>query len=301
MTESRQEQKTIEREVEYRGCGLFHGQEVAIRLIPQPPNTGIRFRRVDLPDSPSVPASVESVKDHKRRILLAKDGVEVEGVEHFMASVYGLGVDNILVEMTGREMPAGDGSSLVFVRLIREAGIVNHNAPRQVFTLYRTITLEDKEARVIAIPHDKGLELSYHLDFGDKSVLRQSYAFSVTEDAFSRQIAPARTFCLSSGVEEFIRLGLGRGVTEENSFLINEDGTASTPIERKRATLRFAEESARHKLLDLVGDLYLTGLDIRARITCTRSGHSLNVLLARKIVELAQAESSFSKTVDVKA
>ena len=225
----------------------------------------------------------------------------MEGIEHIMAAVSGLGIDNVLVEITGKEMPAGDGSSLVFVQLIREAGVVEHKeAPRQIFTLYRTITLENDGARITAVPYDKGLELSYHMDFGDRSVLRQSYTLPLNEETFSQQISSARTFSLSSGVGEFIKLGLGKGVTEENCFLINEDGTASTPINKKRASLRFADEGVRHKLLDMVGDLYLTGMELRARVTGTRSGHLLNVLLAKKIVELAEAESSLSRIADAK-
>ncbi|MFQ5861565.1 MAG: UDP-3-O-acyl-N-acetylglucosamine deacetylase [Candidatus Brocadiales bacterium] len=301
MTKLHRGQRTIGREIEYHGRGLFHGQEVSIKLRPQPPNTGIQFQRVDLPGSPPIPASVDYVEDHTRRILLVRDGAEVEGVEHFMASVFGLGIDNLLVEITGKEVPAGDGSSLVFVRLIKEAGVVDQNAPRHIFTLWRTITLEDDGASIIALPYDKGLELSYHLDFGDRSALRQSYTLSVTEDTFSEQIAPARTFCLSSGVEEFVKLGFGKGVTEENCFLVNEDGTAFTPINRNQATLRFVNESVRHKLLDMVGDLCLTGMVLRARVVGTRSGHSLNVLLARKILELAHAEGSFSTVADVEA
>ena len=301
MTTSRG-QRTIGREVEYKGCGLFHGQEVSVKLRPQPPDTGIRFQRMDVPGSPPIPGNVAYVKDHKRRILLEKDGVGIEGIEHCMAAVAGLGIDNMLVEMTGKEVPAGDGSSMTFVRLIREAGTVNQDVARPVFTLSRTITLEDDGAKIVALPNDAGLELTYYLDFKDLSSLKQSYTLSVTEDSFCEQIAPARTFSLSSGVEEFIRLGLGRGVTEENCFLINEDGTASTPIKRKEAALRFADEGVRHKLLDLIGDLFLTGMGIRARVIGTHSGHRLNVLLARRILELAQSEDSVSsKAVDVEA
>lgn len=295
----RQGQRTVGREVELCGRGLFHGQEVSIKLRPQPPNTGIQFRRVDLQGSPSIPASVAFVRDHTRRIILMRDGVAVEGVEHLMASLSGLGIDNLMVEITGKEMPAGDGSSLAFVQLIKEAGIVDQDAPRHVFNLLCTINLEDNDSSIVALPYDKGLELSYHLDFGDRSALRQSYTLSITEEAFSEQIAPARTFCLSSGVDEFVKLGLGKGVTEENCFLVNEDGTASTPVGRDKATLRFADEGVRHKLLDLLGDLYLTGMEIRARVVGTRSGHYLNVLLARKIFELAQAEGSLPEIANI--
>ncbi|MFQ5956468.1 MAG: UDP-3-O-acyl-N-acetylglucosamine deacetylase [Candidatus Brocadiales bacterium] len=299
MVELRRGQRTIGCETEYHGRGLFHGREVSIRLRPQPPNTGIQFQRVDLPGSPLIPAGVDYVRDYKKRILLVKDGAEIEATEHFMASVSGLGIDNLLVEITAKEMPAGDGSSLAFVRLIREAGIVEQDTPRHIFTLWRAITLEDNGASIVALPYDKGLELSYHLDFGGRSALRQSYTLFVTEDTFSEQIASARTFCLSSSVEEFIKLGFGKGVTEENCFLVNEDGTASTPINRNQATLRFVDECVRHKLLDMLGDLYLTGMEFRARVVGTRSGHHLNVCLAKKILELAHAEGSFSRVVDV--
>lgn len=292
-------QRTVGRVVELRGRGLFHGQEVSIRLRPQPPNTGIQFLRVDLQGSPPIPASVVFVKDHARRIVLMRDGVEVEGVEHLMASLSGLGIDNLLVEITGKEMPAGDGSSLTFAQLIREAGVVDQDAPRHVFNLLCTISLEDNDSSIVAYPHDKGLELSYHLDFGEQSALRQSYSLSITEESFSEQIAPARTFCLSRGVDEFVRLGFGKGVTEENCFLVNEDGTASTPVGRNKATLRFADEGVRHKLLDLLGDLYLTGMELRARVVGRRSGHYLNVLLAKKIFELAQAEDSLPEIANI--
>lgn len=293
-------QRTIRREVEYSGRGLFLGEQVSLRLRPQLGNTGIHFLRVDMPGSLPIPAHVEFLRGQTRRILLGRGEAEVEGIEHLMAALSGLGIDNLLIETTGREMPAGDGSAWVFTQLIKEAGIVDQEIPKHIFTLPRPTIIGDDEAHLVALPHSKGMELSYRLDFGSSSSLKQSYNFSLTEETFLQEIARARTFSLASAVEEFVRRGWGKGVTEENCFLIDKDGAPLTPLQKTPALLRFPDEPVRHKVLDLLGDLYLIGAGLRARVFATRSGHSLNILLAQKISRLMEAQPLPHRKVDIK-
>lgn len=293
-------QRTIRREIEYRGRGLFLGEEVSLKLRPQPGNTGIHFLRVDMPGSLPIPAHVGFLRGQTRRILLGRGEAEVEGIEHLMAALSGLSIDNLLIEITGREVPAGDGSAWVFTQLIREAGIVDQEIPRHLFSLSRPMIIGDDEAHLVALPHPKGMELSYRLDFGSSSSLKQSYSFSLTEETFLQEIAQARTFSLASAVEEFVRHGWGKGVTEENCFLIEKDGTPLTPLQKRPAPLRFPDEPVRHKVLDLLGDLYLTGVGLGARVFATRSGHSLNILLAQNISRLIEAQPLPNRKVDIK-
>lgn len=288
-------QRTIKKEVEYHGRGLFGGKEVVVRLRPQPPDSGISFQRLDLKGSQPIPALVTYLRDDQRRIVLGREEAEVEGVEHFIAAVAGLGVDNLLVELTGSEMPAGDGSSRVFVELLQKGEVVEQWVPKNSFTLRQPLAVEEDNASLVALPYSNGLVLCYKLDFGKMASLRQSFSFSLTEKDFIKELSTARTFCLADQTKEFQRLGLGGGVTEENSFLIGEEGHVLTPIQRKPATLRYAEEPVRHKVLDLLGDLYLAGVELRAKVFGTRSGHSLNVRMAKRLYALFNQEYSLRK------
>jgi UDP-3-O-acyl N-acetylglucosamine deacetylase len=288
-------QRTIKKEVEYRGWGLFGGKEVTIRLRPQPPDSGISFHRLDRKGSLPVPALVTHVREDKRRVILGREAEEVEGVEHLIAAVAGLGINNLLVELTEKEMPAGDGSARVFVELLRQGEVVEQGVPRPSFSLKQPLAVEGEEASLVALPYDEGLVLSYRLDFGKRSSLRQSFSLFLTEEDFIKELSSARTFCLASQAEEFQRLGLGRGVTEENSFLVEEAGQAVTPVKRKPAHLRYTEEPVRHKVLDLLGDLYLAGVELKARVFGTRSGHSLNVRMAKRIYDLVAKERSLRR------
>jgi UDP-3-O-acyl N-acetylglucosamine deacetylase len=293
-------QRTIKREVEYHGTGLFRGREVTLRLKPQPPGSGISFQRLDLEGTSPIPALVTSLRDNRRRITLGGAEAEVEGVEHFMAAAAGLGIDNLLVELTDGEMPAGDGSSRVFVELLREGEVVEQLVPKKSFSLKQPLAVEEEGASLVALPYGDGLVLSFRLDFGKMSSLRQSFGLLVTEESFIKELSVARTFCLASQIEEFQRLGLGRGVTEENSFLVEEGGCAITPVQRRPAHLRYTDEPVRHKVLDLLGDLYLIGTELRAKVFGVKSGHSLNVRMAQRLYSLINQESSLREGQEVR-
>jgi len=280
-------QRTIGQETECSGIGMFRGERTKLRFKPAPLNSGIYFVRVDLPSRPRIPANVNSLSSNYKRIFLKNEEAEVESVEHLMAALAGLGIDNIEIEINGREIPAGDGSSKLFLEILRKVGTVELGGKKRIFTVKTPIMVSSESASVMAVPHDKGLIFSYTLDFNGAFIKKQTYDIEFTEENFCREIAPARTFGLSTYIEEFKRLGLGKGITDDNSVIVHEDGKMTKPISMKSAELRFPDEFVRHKILDLVGDLYLANVLIQGRIIANRSGHSLNVQLAEKIARVA--------------
>lgn len=280
-------QRTIKQEAEYSGMGMFRGGITNLRFKPTPVNSGISFVRVDLPGRPRVPAHVSALSSNYKRVFLKKKEAEIESVEHLMAALSGLGIDNIEIELDGQEIPAGDGSAKLFVEIFKNAGIVELGDKKKIFTIKTPIEVRSGDASVMAVPCEKGLVFSYTLDFHGSFAQRQTYDIEFTEENFCTELAPARTFGLSTYVEEFRRLGLGKGVTDDNSIIVHEDGKMTKPVSMKPAELRFPDELVRHKILDLVGDLYLANVVIQGRIIANRSGHSLNVQLAEKIVKAA--------------
>ena len=281
-------QGTISKSIGYSGKGLFTGEEVDICFKPSSLNTGIRFVRTDIEGQPEIAVSVEAVSCCERLISLRKKNVEIKSIEHLMAALAGLGINNIEIEINGSEIPAGDGSSLIFTKLLKDAGIVQQEEPKETFFLQEELKVSDGDASIIALPYDKGLLLSYVLDFNGSFLKRQCFEIEITESSFSAQIAPARTFGLRPVIEEFKKKGLGNGVTDDNSLILHEDGTITKPLSMTPANLRFPDECIRHKILDIIGDLYLTNLALRARIVATRSGHNLNVCMAKKVVEVSK-------------
>ncbi|MBI2557042.1 MAG: UDP-3-O-[3-hydroxymyristoyl] N-acetylglucosamine deacetylase [Planctomycetes bacterium] len=280
-------QKTIGREAECYGIGMFRGESTSLHFKPAPLNWGISFVRVDLPNRPRVRAHVHSLSNNYKRIFLKNEEAEVESIEHLMAALAGLGIDNIEIEINGREVPAGDGSAKLFLEILKKAGTVELGGKKKGFIVTTPIIVSSGGASVMAVPCEKGLIFSYTLDFNGSFIERQTYDIEITEENFCRDIAPARTFGLSTYIEEFKKLGLGKGVTDDNSIIVHEDGKMTKPISMKPAKLRFPNEFVRHKILDLVGDLYLANVVIQGRIVANRSGHSLNVQLAEKIASVA--------------
>jgi UDP-3-O-acyl N-acetylglucosamine deacetylase len=284
------QQKTISRIVEYSGVGLFTGEGAKLRFKPAPANTGIQFIRTDIASQPKVSANVETLSGSNRMISLGENGIGVKSVEHVMAALAGLGIDNIEIEINGNEVPAGDGSSLLFTQLLKGTGIKTLEEPKNIFYLQEELEVSNGDASIRALPYDKGLSLSYILDFNGSFLNRQCFEIEMTENNFSTEIAPARTFGLSTIIEEYKKRGWGKGVTDENSLILNEDGTITKPLSMTPANLRFPNECARHKILDMIGDLYLTNLTLHARIVATKSGHYLNTCMAEKIFESSKKQ-----------
>ena len=276
--------------MEYSGVGLFTGEDVKLRFKPAPVNTGIKFIRTDITSQPKVSANVETLSGSNRMISLGEKGASVKSVEHVMAALAGLGIDNIEIEINGNEVPAGDGSSLLFTQLLKGTGIKTLEEPKNIFCLQEELKVSDGDASIEAFPYDKGLSLSYILDFNGSFLNRQCFEIEMTENNFCTEIAPARTFGLSTIIEEYKKLGWGKGVTDENSLILNKDGTITKPLSMTPANLRFPDECIRHKILDVIGDLYLTNLTLHARIVATKSGHYLNTCMAEKIFESSKKQ-----------
>ncbi len=275
-------QCTIAGQVEVSGVGLFLGQPVRVRFLPAPAGHGVVFQRTDLPARPRVAANVANVPPAQRWTALKQGEAEVRMVEHVLAALAGLGIDNCLVESDAAEMPVGDGSALCFVSPLVKAGIVEQDSPRRRLTPERALGVTEKEVTLVALPQPGRLTITYVLDYGKHFIKSQALTLEIDRDTFIREIAPARTYVLRPEVDAFIKSGLGRGATPENTVVLEEDGKLSVPA-------RLPDECVRHKILDMMGDLYLAGGPLSARVLGYKSGHATNVRLARAISDAARA------------
>lgn len=265
------------------GVGIHTGEPVSVRLLPAPTETGVVFIRTDLPHRPTIPvksAEVVDVGKSVRRTTLCKDGVEVQTVEHFMASLWGAGIDNAYVEVSGVELPGMDGSAAPFLQRLTAAGTVEQSVPRRRFSLREPIMVEDGEAFIAVFP-DQSLKVSYLLSYPHPRVKAQLVSYALEADSFEQAIAPARTFCLKEEADALRAAGFGKGATYENTLVVGEDGVLHN-------TLRFEDEFARHKVLDLLGDLYLLGARLQANVIAVKSGHPLNVKLLKKLTQAVE-------------
>ncbi len=271
-------QRTIKDSIELKGIGLHTGQTVRLRFKSAPSNSGINFLRTDIGDSQLISANLYQIVDQKkspRRTSIGNGQVEVQTVEHLMASLWSLGIDNILIELDGVELPGLDGSATGFLEVLKRANFLEQNAPKKIFQIRTPIWIKEDEAMIIVLPCDD-FRISYTLNY-DHPILRSQYiSFNLDPLIFEREIAPARTFCLQSEVGELKNQGLGKGANYENTVVVGPKGVIDN-------RLRFEDEFARHKVLDLIGDLYLLGYSIRGHIIAVRSGHPLNLKLLNKI------------------
>ncbi|MHC4261328.1 MAG: UDP-3-O-acyl-N-acetylglucosamine deacetylase [Planctomycetota bacterium] len=272
-------QRTLKTAVEFTGVGLHSGETIHARILPAPPGTGVEFLRTDVADAPPIPAHVSYHTAKERRTRLQRGNAQVDTVEHLLAACRGLEIDNLLVTLSGSELPGMDGSAMPFVELLREAGSVEQRSDARVFKLDEPIYVRDGDATLVALPSDEpGLTLQYVASFDEPGVGGGSITVRVSPDSFVREIAPARTFCLASEVEALKAAGLGKGATRENTAVLGDPETE----------LRMEAEPVRHKLLDLIGDLHLLGADLQAHVIATRSGHALNLELVRKLLDRMQ-------------
>ncbi len=276
-------QRTLRTAVEFSGRGLHSGENVHVRVLPAPQGTGVEFVRSDLDDAPPIPAHIRHHSTMDRRTRLVRGSVEVDTVEHLLAVCHGLEVDNLRVELSGREMPGLDGSAKTMVDLFHQAGITDQRAEARVFRLDQPLYVRDGDATLVALPAENpGLTLQYIASFTDPEVEGGSFQLDVTPESFARDIAPARTFCLASEVDLLREAGLGKGATRENTVVLGDPQTV----------LRMPEEPVRHKLLDLLGDLQLLGADLHAHVIATRSGHHTNAELVRRLLDLMEEKET---------
>ncbi|MBM3250249.1 MAG: bifunctional UDP-3-O-[3-hydroxymyristoyl] N-acetylglucosamine deacetylase/3-hydroxyacyl-ACP dehydratase [Candidatus Omnitrophica bacterium] len=273
-------QKTINKEFSIEGIGLHTGKKARLTFRPAESGSGISFIRVDLPGKPAIKANIDSVLTFSRsprRTCVGSGAADVQTIEHLMAALAGSGIDNIIIEIDNCEVPGMDGSSLNFLELLQGAGIGEQEKERKVFALREPIFVEEDGSSIIALPGDD-FRISYTLKYNHPTLSTEYLELRVDPEVFSQDIAKARTFCLESEASELQNQGLGQGANYENTLVVGKEGVI-------RNKLRYQDEFVRHKILDLMGDLYLIGSPIKARIIALKSGHSLNLKLARKIAQ----------------
>ena len=269
-------QRTIRRPVACSGIGLHSGQKVTLRLRPAPANHGIIFKRLDL-DGLEIPADVSHVASLHYATGLARDTSSVETVEHLLAALLSLGIDNAVVELNQAEVPIMDGSAASFVYLVHEAGIKPLAAARKFLKVIRPISLSRGDKRIALYPSDH-FKVTYSISFDHPLLRHQSRTMRLTEDVFIDEIAPARTFGFLKEVEVLRKRGLALGGSLDNAIVLGETGVLNS-------SLRFEDEFVRHKILDVIGDLALVGYPIIGHLVAHRGGHALHASFAQKILE----------------
>ncbi|HSW72221.1 MAG TPA: UDP-3-O-acyl-N-acetylglucosamine deacetylase [Chlamydiales bacterium] len=269
-------QKTIQKEVEISGIGLFTGKKAHLRLVPGKVGTGIIFCRKDLPHQPLISAIVSNVRKTPRCTTLHEngEGATITMVEHLLSALKAYGIDNLRIELDGPEIPVGDGSAKVFVELIEKSGILLQPEEKKVYSLDRPIHFSEGDTHLVALPSNE-FKISYTLHYPHSTFLKsQYYSLSLNEGSFKEAISTCRTFSLYEEIAPLLEKGLLKNVGLENGVVIKGDGVMNPE------GLRFPDEMVRHKILDLIGDLSLVGCPFYAHILSIRSGHSSNVSFA---------------------
>ncbi len=271
-------QRTLRSPVELSGTGLHEGQAARVRLRPARPGTGLLFLRSDLADAEAVPATIAALGEGERRTVLRRGEVEIHTVEHLLAALAALQIDNLEIEVAGPELPGLDGSARPWFEALARAGIADQKEPRRTLVLERPVAVEIDGASLTAFPSAQpGLALSYTLDYTGQGLAPQYVEARVPSPELLERIAPARTFVFASEIDALRAAGLGRGADAANTVILGRDGR---PVEGE---LRFPDEPARHKLLDLLGDLALLGADLQARVVAVKSGHRAHHELVRRL------------------
>jgi UDP-3-O-[3-hydroxymyristoyl] N-acetylglucosamine deacetylase/3-hydroxyacyl-[acyl-carrier-protein] dehydratase len=276
-------QKTINSIARINGRGLFGGKETEVVFRPAAPDTGVVFVRTDTPEPVRISAVVTNLAERSRRTTIKKGPVSIETIEHCLAVISALEIDNLLVEVAGAELPAPDCSSAEYFKVLKRAGAVEQQAVRREFVINEPISITSGVSSIYALPYpDDGLNITYDLDYGGHTgISRQIFSCRVTPEDFEKNLAPARTFLLEAEAKQFQARGMGTHLSPRDILVINSDG----PIKN---TFRFPNECVRHKIVDLIGDLVLVGRAVTGRIVAYKSGHSLNRQLVRKLYEAAE-------------
>ena len=278
-------QKTLRREIAVSGFGIFTGVSVSVKICPAPIDTGLVFRRVDLKDSPEIPAQVGFVQDFPRCTCLGVGGVSIVMVEHLLSALYAYGIDNARIEVTGPEIPGSDGSSKLFVELIEEVGCEIQEKKSRSILIQKPLFWSQGNVHLIALPSPE-FRLSYTMHYPKSPLIKsQYYSVCLNPDLYRDEIASCRTFSLYEEILPFLEKGLIKGGGLENALVIQGD-----KILNPEGT-RFPDEMVRHKVLDLIGDLSLIGVRLYAHIIAICSGHSSNVAFAKILSETLQPRS----------
>lgn len=294
-------QKTLKEAFKFNGIGLHTGKDIHMTFHPAPENHGIKIQRVDLEGSPIISALAENVTNTQRGTVLSKGTALVSTVEHAMAALYALGVDNCLIEVDAPEFPILDGSSIKYVEAINKAGLVEQDIYKDYYIVRRKMEVSDPEtgSKLTLLPDDN-FSINSFIEFESKYIHNQSASIENMQD-FAKEIAPARTFVFVRDIEQLHKAGLIRGGSLENAVVIYESKLSQESLDElaeligspphdanelgylNKGSLVFQNEPARHKLLDIIGDMALVGKPIKGRIIATRPGHKINNKLARML------------------
>lgn len=277
-------QRTLAGVATVSGVGFVTGAPVVARFVPAPPGYGRAFRRVDRPGSPTTPALTEHVTGTQRRTTLGTPDGGVTLVEHVLAALAGLRIDNCVIELDAAEPPGLDGSSAGFVEALTAAGVVTQPARRAIYAAAEPVVVRAPGATLALHPAPTtDLRVSYRLDYGPGApIVPQTHTVAVRPATFRHDLASCRTFLTEAEARELRRLGVGRHLTGSDLLVFGRGG----PIDNRT---RFADEPARHKILDLIGDLALCGFDVAGHAVAYRSGHAMNVELARTLTAAVAA------------
>ena len=284
---SMKKQQTLAGIAQFSGVALHTGVRATLRITPAPVNTGIVFRRVDLPDKPFIPAIAKCVVDVQRgtTIAVSKTAI-VYTVEHILSALHAWQVDNCIVEMDGLEPPIADGSSSSYYNMIAEAGgTVEQEAEARTFTPPHPIWVEEGHTRIAMFPDTEKLTISCVTSFKGCPIDPQFYEYELNKETYPVEIAPGRTFVNFADLKQLLSMGLVKGGSLDAAAIIHDGAIIC------KEQLRFPNEIVRHKILDMIGDLKLTGMRLTGRIIAIRPGHPKNVELAKKLVELAAKQA----------
>jgi len=267
---------TLASEASLEGTSLHTGEKVTLTLKPAPEGHGFKFRRVDLPDKPFIDADVSKVQTVERATTLAEGAVRVHTVEHVLSALVGLGVDNALIEMDANEPPIGDGSARPYVELIKKAGIQEQSVPRKIWEIREPIHLETGDGSLITIVPDKQFRVSV-TNIGKDGRFVQYFSSVITPEIYEKEIAPARTFTFYEDIKPLLDKGLIKGGSLENAVVVRGDEIMS------KEPMRFENEFARHKALDVIGDLMLSGRKFTGHVIAVKPGHGPNTEAAKAL------------------
>lgn len=271
-------QRTIRKRVTVNGIGLHTGEPASITFRPAPPNSGIHVVRGDLPGAPSISVSAEHVGATTMATTLKGAAFSVSTVEHCLSSLAAFRIDNLIIELSGPEIPIGDGSARVFMEALLSAGLVDQDEPRRYCYITKPIFYGDGEKHAYVVPYN-GLRVTCTIDFGHPSIGRQSYDLDINETTFARELSQARTFGFLKDVEAMRAKGLARGGSLDNAIVL-DDGAVMNPD-----GLRFRDEFVRHKMLDALGDLVTLGMPLMGHVVLYKAGHDVMNKLVKKIID----------------
>ncbi len=311
-------QRTIAKEAGFSGVGLHTGNSSTVRLKPAPENHGIQFKRVDLPGQPVIPADIDFVTDLQRGTCLGRDGALVYSVEHVMAAMAGMQIDNALIEVDTNEIPLGDGSALPFLDLIGQAGIVEQAQSRRYLTLKDPFLYEKGNVALSAFPSDR-FHLTLMIDYQHPALGAQHTTLFDLKGEFEKEYARARTFCFLSEVLKLREAGMIKGGTLDSAIVVQDIPRSDELLETiqklfnqreifwgengflNNTALRYPNELCRHKALDLIGDLYLLGAPLKAHVLGARTGHAANIEMAKLIRKEHSRLKASASGIDVNA